>query len=90
MRRHIKHDIQHVVATQQNVPIIRYQLVILRLSGPFKKNVHVTITLYHLPLVLPTVLQNNRYSGVQLLHKNIKRLFARLHLSTLGSEYNYT
>src|SRR5208337_3465055 len=77
--RHIKHDVENVVSTQQNIPIVRYQLVILRLSGSFQENIHVTIALDHLAFVLAAILQHNRNSSVQLLHKNVQRLLARLH-----------
>jgi len=69
--RNVKHYVENVVAAQQDASIVRDQLVVLGLGGPFQQNVHVAIALDHLALVLAAVIQHDCDSCVQLLDEDV-------------------
>jgi len=88
--RHVQHYIEDVVASQQDVSVVCYQLIVSGFSCSFQEYVHVSIALDHFALILAAVLEHDRDSSVQLLDKHVERLLARFHVSTLVFEYNYS
>jgi hypothetical protein len=80
--RNINTNIQNVISSKQNTPVISTQTIINPLNSSLQQNIHVTITLNHSAPILNSILQNNSHITIQLLSQDIQRLSTRLHQTT--------
>ena len=83
MLSRVQDNIENIVSTQQYVAIICEQLLFLAFGCSLQKYVHMTIALYHLPLVFATILEYNFNIALQLFYEDVQGFLTWFHHSTV-------
>jgi len=66
-----QHNVEDVVSAEQHVSVVREQLLVFAFCCAFKQNVHVSITFYHVSLILAAIFEDYFDVSMELFNEDV-------------------